>query len=128
MKTLLLSFVAIIFALSSCNKDDKDDNQPGSSRTIRYELTGNFSGLLIASYTTAAGSTANETVSSLPWNKEITYASNVTAAIIAVSGNGGSIGQQVTVVVKRGGNRVSSTVITANNSGSFSQAAPVVTF
>jgi hypothetical protein len=118
-----LLVVSYLLFFSSC--DDSSPEAP--SRTIKYEVTGNFSGAVFASYTTASGGTNNESAS-LPWSKEITYASNVTAAIIAISGNGGTAGQQLTIVVKKGNTQVSSTPITAGSQGSFSQSAPVVTF
>lgn len=127
MKQLIISILLSVALFSSCKKD-KTENPGSNSRLVKYEITGNFTGTLFASYTTASGGTNNEQVTSLPWSKEITYASNVTAAIIAISGNGGAAGQQVTVVVKKGGTQVSSTTATANSSGSFTQAAPVVTF
>lgn len=128
MKKLSIAFITALTILVSCKKDS--DKQPdNSSRTIRYEVTGNFTGTLIASYTTAAGGTANDQINSLPWNKEINYASNVTAVIIAVSGNGGTAGQKVTVVIKRGGSQVGTPMeVVANSSGGFTQAAPVVVF
>jgi hypothetical protein len=118
--------ISLVF-LISCAKPKPVDN-PTDQRILRYEVSGNFTGALFASYTTASGGTANEQVTSLPWVKEVAYASNVSAAIIAVSGNSGAAGQQITVVVKKGGTQVSSTPVTANSSGSFTQAAPVVTF
>lgn len=118
-------FILIILGLMSCDKKDQDNQ---SSRTLRYELTGNFTGSLVASYTTATGGTANETVTTLPWNKEITYAASVTAAVVAISGNGGSPGQQVTAAVKRDGIRVATIVATANSSGSFTEASDAVIF
>jgi hypothetical protein len=123
LKVILLLITISLFA---CNKSDgpSENNQ----RKLEYIITGNFSGPLFASYTTATGGTQNEQVTTVPWKKEIVYAANVTAAIIAISGNGGTAGQQVTVVVKKGGSQVSSTIATANSSGSFTQAAPVVTF
>lgn len=117
-------------ALSVCAAcSSKDDNKPSgnSSRTLQYQVTGNFSGSLYASYTTAGGGTANDPIT-LPWNKEITFASGVTAAAVVISGNGGVAGQQVTIVVKRGGSQISSTPATADASGSFSQAAAPVVF
>ncbi|MCU0384481.1 MAG: hypothetical protein MUE38_00520, partial [Flavihumibacter sp.] len=72
--------------------------------------------------------TTNEQVSSIPWTKELTYSSNITAAILAVSGNGGTAGQELTIIIKRGNRQVSSTKAVANNIGSFTIAAPVVTF
>ena len=110
----------------ACSKDD-DKPSGNSSRTLQYQVTGNFSGSLYASYTTASGGTANDPIT-LPWNKEITFASGVTAATIVISGNGGIAGQQVTIVVKRGGSQISSTPATADGYGSFSKAAPPVVF
>ena len=123
-RILWIAFALILF--SGCKKDNTTNNN--SSRTLRYEITGNYSGSLVASYTTATGGTANETVTTLPWAKEITYASSVTAADIAIAGNGGTVGQQVTVIVKRGGTQVSSTTTTADNAGSLSRSAPVIVF
>jgi hypothetical protein len=125
--TFLATISFYIFSFTACSKPiDGDTVNP--SRTIRYEVTGNFTGTMTASYTTASGGTANDPVSTLPWNKEITYNSSVTAAIIAFSGNGGAAGQQVSIVIKKGGQTVSTTPLTAGPSGGFTGSAPVVTF
>lgn len=124
MKRLSL-FILTLLVLVSCDKTDQENE---SSRTLRFELTGNFTGSLVASYTTASGGTANETVTALPWSKEITYAANVTAAVVAISGNGGNPGQRVTAEVKRNGARVATVVATANSSGSFTEASDAVVF
>lgn len=127
MKKFMIALLTVVTILSSCKKD-KDNKPNTSSRTLRYEVTGNFTGSVIASYTTAAGSTANDPIT-LPWTKEINYATSVTAAIILVTGNGGVAGQKVTVVIKRGGSQVGAPVeIVAESSGSFSKPAPVVVF
>lgn len=118
---LLLSVVFF-----SCSKSDTPSGS--SERKITYTITGNYSGTLFASYTTSNGGTQNEQLLSVPWQKEIVYAANVTAAIIAITGNGGVAGQQVTVVVKKGNTQLSTTSATADGSGSFSKAAPVITF
>lgn len=127
MKRLTIVLFTTMALLGACSKDD-DKAADNSSRTLRYEVTGNFAGSFYASYTTSSGGTVNDQVTSLPWNKEITFQKNVTAANIAISGNGGTVGQQAVLVVKRGGNQVSSTTATADGSGSFTVAAPVVTF
>lgn len=129
MQKLKFWFLLSVFALivmQSCKK--KDGNTSAGSRTIQYEIYGNYTGSLVASYTTATGGTTNENVTIRPWHKEITYNSNVSAAIVAISGNSGTAGQQVTVVVKKGAVQISSTTATADNAGSFSRAAPVITF
>ncbi|MES3016784.1 MAG: hypothetical protein V4721_03350 [Bacteroidota bacterium] len=126
MKKLTIALITILALSVSCKKENKDDT--GSSRTLRYEVTGNFSGTLFASYTTASGGTANDQVP-LPWTKEITYTSNVDAAIIALSGNGGTAGQKITLVIKRGDKQVNAPLeIVAQSTGSFSATAPVVVF
>lgn len=121
VKGLLVIWVLFATVFGGCDKDD----DAGKSRKITYEVTGNFTGTLFVSYTTQTGGTANEQVN-FPWTKEITYNSNVTACILAVSGNGGVAGQKATIGVKRGGSPLPSTEVTADQSGSFSKAAPVV--
>lgn len=123
MASVLLFFTSFV----SCKKKI-DDTLASTSRAIRYKVIGNFTGTMFASYTNAGGSTANEPVSSLPWNKEITYNKTVTAAIVAFSGNGGVAGQQITIVVEKGDRQVSSTTAIAGGSGSFTQSSPVITF
>lgn len=126
MKNLIIAFFTILILFTSCKKDSK--NSGNSSRNLRYEVSGNFTGTLVASYTTATGSTANDPIT-LPWSKEITYASNVTAAIIAITGNGGVAGQKVTVIITKGGNQVGTPLeITAESSGSFSRALQPIVF
>lgn len=127
MKKLVIACLMAFTTLVSCKKD-KDKEPNNTSRTLRYEVTGNFTGSLIVSYTTASGGTANDQVT-LPWNKEITFAGNVTAAIVALSGSGGTAGQKVTLITKRGGTQVGAPFeAVAETSGGFSKAAPVVVF
>lgn len=129
MKKLTIALLTMLTILVSCKKDNSNKNPNNSSRTLRYEVTGNFTGTtLYASYTTATGSTANDPIT-LPWTKEIDFAKSVTAATIVMSGSGGVAGQKVTVVTKRGGTQVGAPFeIVAEASGSFSQPAPVVVF
>ncbi len=127
MKNSIYVLIATFCILTSCKKNS--DNKPAnSSRVLRYEVSGNFTGTLISSYTTASGGIANDQIT-LPWTKEITYASSVTAANIVITGNSGVAGQKVSVVIKRGGNQLGTpTEMVAESSGSFSEAAPVVVF
>lgn len=118
--------VVITFINLSCQKDESSPT--AASRVIRYEVSGNYTGSLVASYTTAGGGTTNESVSSLPWSKEIKYNTSVAAAILAFSGNGGVAGQQVTIIVKKGGSQISSTPAIAGSTGSFTITTPVVAF
>lgn len=129
MKKSIFALLIVVTVFASCKKNS-DKKADSNLRTIRYEITGNFTGpTLFASYTTAAGGTANDPVASLPWTKEITYSSNVAAAIIAISGNGGVAGQKVTIVVKRGGSQVGVPIdAMADASGGFSKSAPAIVF
>ncbi|HMI03367.1 MAG TPA: hypothetical protein VK541_12835 [Pedobacter sp.] len=129
MKKSIFALLMVVTVFVSCKKDS-DKKPDDASRVIRYEITGNFTGpTLIASYTTSGGGTANDPVATLPWTKEITYAANVAAAIIAISGNGGIAGQKVTIVIKRGGSQVGAPIdAVADASGSFSKSAPAIVF
>ncbi|WP_316767707.1 hypothetical protein [Pedobacter frigiditerrae] len=127
MKNLkTIAFIAALTILLSCKKD-KEDKPTAPSRTLRYEVSGNFTGTFIVSYTTASGGTANDQVT-LPWTKEITYADNITAAIVLLTGNGGIGGQKVLLVTKRGGAQIATFEAVAEASGSFSKPAPVIVF
>jgi len=125
VKLFLLLTLAVSFFGVSC---DKDDDKGGSSRTVKYEISGSYTGRLVISYTTASGGTTLEETTTLPWAKEITYASTVTGATLGIGGNGGAAGQTISIVVKKGGTQVSSTPATANSSGGVSAAAPTVIF
>lgn len=129
MRTLAIALLTALTVFASCSNDD--DNEPqNTSRTLRYELTGNFSGSnIITAYTTASGGTVTEQITSLPWSKEITFDTNVGGANIVVSGAGGIAGQQVTLVIKKGGNALGTPITaTADSGGTFTMSSPVVTF
>lgn len=129
MRTFALTLIIALTVFASCGNDE--GNEPkNSSRTLKYELTGNFSGSnIIAAYTTASGGTVTDQITSLPWNKEITFDSNVGGANLVVSGAGGTAGQQVTLVIKRGGNQVGTpTTATVDARGTFTISSPVITF
>ncbi|HKG08058.1 MAG TPA: hypothetical protein VKB19_16460 [Pedobacter sp.] len=130
MKNLTIAFLTLLTIFTSCSKDKDKDDAPGKlSRTIRYEVTGNFTGNFYASYTTSGGGTNNEQVMSLPWTKEITYEQNVVAATIVLSGAGGTVGQQATLIRKRDGKQAGTPMIaTADAAGGFSIGAPALTF
>lgn len=99
MKTLTIALFTALTVFASCSNDEANEPQ-NTARTLRYVLTGSFSGSnIIAAYTTASGATVTEQITSLPWNKEITFASTVGVFNMVVSG----AGQQVTLVTKKGG-------------------------
>ena len=129
MKKLFFSLIALLSVLTSCSNDDDKEPQ-NTSRTLRYELTGNFSGSnIIAVYTTASGGTVTEQIASLPWSKEITFDSTVRGANLVVSGAGGTGGQQTTLIIKRGGKQLGTpTTATADAGGIFTISLPVIIF
>lgn len=129
MKTLAIALLTALIVFASCSNDDDNEAQ-NTSRTIRYELTGDFSGNnLIAAYTTASGGTVTEQITSLPWNKEITFGSQVGGGNIVVSGAGGAAGQQATLVIKKGSIPLGSPITTsADAGGTFTLSSPVIIF
>lgn len=128
MKKLTIVLLSIITIFASCDKDS-DDNAVNSSRTIRYDVTGNFTGSFTAAYTPVSGGITSEEVTSLPWSKEITYAAGVAGASIGITGGGGVPGQRVTLVIKRGNIQVGEPIMQpVNSSGVFSIAGNPIVF
>lgn len=121
--TACITTLVLVISLFSCGSDE--DATSVKSRTITFEITGNFTGTIIASHTTATGGTINEQIT-LPWKQDITFATNVDHAIIGIGGSGGSAGQSITVVIKRGSEQLSSTPVTAGSNGTVSASSPVV--
>jgi len=127
-KIILFSLVLMnSFLLVSCDDDD-DDVNPIKSREIKFEVTGNFSGRMDATFITASGGGTNETISALPWTKSLTYSNTVQSTGITVGGGGGTPGQTIIVKVFAGGNMVSQTPGTANSAGIVVVASPSYIF
>lgn len=129
MKKMFLGlFMAASVLATSCSDDDDSGNSGNNSRVLKYEITGNFSGTITAAYTTAAGGTTTSEITSLPWDYELTVASDVPAAAFAASGSGGTAGQEVEIKIYQGGEEVSSVEATVNSDGIFSASSPAVVF
>lgn len=120
-----VSFILISLFLIAC---DNDDAKPVKSRQIKFEVTGNFSGTIDATYITASGGGSNEVIPSLPWTKSITYSSSVPSTAITVGGTGGLPAQNLLIKVFAGGSLVSETSGVANSSGMVVVASPVYIF
>ena len=129
MKKLSIVLLTVLTVFTSCKKDDDNNNPGNTSRTIRYEVTGNFTGTFSAAYTPTSGGITSEDFTALPWSKEITYAASVSGASIGVSGTGGVAGQKVKLIIKRGGTQIGTPIEqTAGSSGTFSIAGQPIVF
>jgi hypothetical protein len=115
----------ILFVLFACSNDDAN---PSKSRDIKFEVTGTFTGELDATYITASGGATNESISSLPWTKNIIYSSTAASASITVGGSGGLAGQTLLIKVFAGGTLVSETPGVSNSSGIVIVASPSYIF
>ncbi len=105
-----------------------DDGGVKTSRNVKFEVSGNFSGSLDATYLTESGGGTTESIPSLTWTKTVNYASTVPSTSILVGGLGGSPGQAITVKVFAGGNLVSTTPGTATTDGVIVVSAPAYIF
>ncbi len=121
----VISIVIFSWLGVSCSEDD---SFPAKSRDIKFEVTGNFTGALSATYVNATGGGAYESIPALPWNKTLTYASTVPSTGLSVGATGGLAGQTVRVKVFAGGTLISDTPGVADASGMLVVAAPTYVF
>ena len=118
MTNLWVTLLAVTALLVTANCK-KDSTPTGSSRVVKFELTGNYSGKLDLAYTAADGSTVSATAA-LPWTKEITYEKTVYG--LGLGGNSaisatGVAGQTVTVKIYSAGNVVKNSTSTTGTNG-----------
>lgn len=119
--------LVMIFTTIACSSDD--DEPSANKREVVYTITGNYTGTVFkVSYITANGGATQESITTLPWTKEITYLSTVAAATMTVAGAGGTAGQTITLKVVSGGKEISSSPATADAGGSIVVAAPSIVF
>lgn len=124
-KYLVITIAIFSWFAFSCSEDD---SSPAKSRDIKFEVTGNFTGTLSATYVNATGGGAYESIPALPWNKTLTYASTVPSTVLSVGATGGVAGQTVRVKVFAGGTLVSDTAEVADASGMLVVASPTYVF
>jgi len=119
-KNVLTTVIGLLFFVSfvSCSKDDNDSP---NRRTVKYEITGNFTGKLTIVYNdNVSGNTVLNDVT-LPWSKDITYPATVTGiGIGAQSSTSGTPGQTATMKIYSGGTVVKSSSGTAGSVGELS--------
>jgi len=130
-KTLAIAATSFLLLAVSCKKDNNTSIPtpgPAKSRAIKFEVTGNFSGTLDATYIAESGGGTSEDINSLPWNKSLNYATTASGTGLSVGGYGGVPGQTLTVKVFAGGNEVSSTSGTTKSDGIIVVVAPSYVF
>ncbi|GAA3758650.1 hypothetical protein [Flavobacterium ginsengiterrae] len=117
MKTAAL-VLTLAFTAVSCSSDNDDNSGTATgSRDVKYEITGNYTGKLDATYIEKSGAPLIEDVTALPWTKEFTANADSDAALAHSSGYGGVSGQTLTVKIYVGGKVVSELTGTANLEG-----------
>lgn len=121
----LVILAGFMFTGISCSDDDSPS---ATSRKVTFEVTGNFTGALSTTFITASGGGTTESITSLPWSKEIEYESSVPSASMSIVGAGGTSGQTLTLKVLAGGKQISSTPAVATASGTISVSAPSLIF
>lgn len=120
-KTVLITltaFLAIAFTFVSCKKDDTPDEPRKNSRSVKYEITGNYTGKLNIVTNSNIGTMDSYNDISVPWTKELTYPDNV--IFVGIGGNSSTVGiagQTVTLKVYSGGNLIYTKIVTAGTNG-----------
>ncbi len=120
MKSILKTLAIVLtlaFTTVSCSSDDDKGSENNSSREVKYEITGNYTGKLDATYMEKSGAPLIEDVLSLPWTKEFTADADSDGALVHTSGYGGVAGQKVTAKIYVGGKVVSELTGTADSDG-----------
>jgi Mycobacterium membrane protein len=117
-KLILIFFLATSW-LFSCLKDTVT---PASSRAVKYEITGNFTGGFTIAYLEANGSAEVAQITTLPWKKELTADNSVKAVTANATGSGGKSGQTATLKIYVGNIEVKAGSGTAISSGIISLA------
>lgn len=120
-----LACVALAVVAAGCGGGDDGPTTPppAGARTVKYEITGNYTGALTIAYTTESSATVSAEVSALPWSKSVTFPRGAFGVGIAggsTVGRGGVAGQTVTVRIYAGDSVVQSEVATAAASGLLS--------
>lgn len=113
--------LCIVTMLTSCSKDD-DNNSASASKTVTYEISGNFSmrlDVFLSSVSTTGSGSGDEEieVTSLPWSKTIEYPDNtITVAYAVGSTELTSIpGEFITIKIKVDGVTVQERSATVNS-------------
>lgn len=111
----IISIICMVFIVFACSKTS--DVSPTGSRAVKYEITGNYTGLI-----TVVGVTNNDDfeiieIKKLPWKLEFTAKQSITYVLMQATGNGGVTGQTATLKTYVGGQEVGTGTGTALSSG-----------
>ena len=121
--SLAVLALALILVLQSGCKKDKDNNN-NSSRNVKYELSGTFTGKFTVIITDNESGTLVIDNVTIPWSKEVTYETKVIAVGIGANATTyGSAGQTAIMKIYSGGNVVKTTNGTADVNGALSLPA-----
>jgi hypothetical protein len=102
LKQIML-MLALVLTVASCSSDDNDNTPINKSRDVKYEVTGNYTGTLGATYIESGDAGQSVDITSFPWTKEFTASTDTSGASITVSGYGGVKDQTVTIKIIIGG-------------------------
>lgn len=112
--------------LVACGGSDGVTDPPAANRTIRYEMTGNYTGPLLVSFTSETGGLVNAAVTTLPWTRDVTYAGSVTSVAFTLSPTAAvpsNVGQTLTVRMLVGGSQVRTQSVTSDRDGQLAFGA-----
>ena len=120
MKTIARHFVlflSLLFIAVSCNNNDDDNNNTIGPQAVKYEVIGNFSGELDATFN--RNTDEGEAIKALPWTKEFITAQGTTGVTLIVDGIGGVAGQTLTLKIYVGGVVKKEFTATASSNGNI---------
>jgi hypothetical protein len=115
----VLALATAALALAACGDDDNGTGPAPSSRTVRYEVSGTFTGGLTVVHTNAAGGNATATITTLPWSREVTHDATVAGVGIGATGAVATPGQTVTLRIVINGTAVQSGTATVAANGTI---------
>lgn len=132
MLKLLVYSAVFSVSLLACSKKSDSVSPQASSKVVKYELTGNYTGKLTIVYTNASGVNENVTYATLPWSKEITVSNDVlSVAFTSSTTSTSTLGvkdQTVTAKLYVGGVVKKSTTSTADVNGQVTLGAMAYVF
>jgi hypothetical protein len=115
--------ILIIMVITSCSNDSGNNNSAPTSKSAKFEITGNYTGHIFIVYNDNVSGNTSLIVTSLPWSKTIDYPNTVQGIGIsgnAVTSNTAAAGQTATLKIYNGTTVVSQSSITADANGLFS--------